>query len=112
MVLTGLGPPQGQIAQLRYVRLVYCNDQPPAWAVSGEIYYTNPHTDQTVLTNDSALPYILGGHCVRKPTEANLAAYHQAGNLRNDILARLSDFYRAEHIRRNDDDAGAQPNLH
>ena len=107
LVLTGIEPPADGSVQLRYLRPPWRGGQPVDWAASGRIHYAADHTTQV-----DALPYILGGRCVRKPTEAVLASYQRAGNLTDLTLNDLWDLYRAEGIRWDDDDAGGQPGLH
>lgn len=107
--LAGLSPPSGPTAQMRYVRLRSQIPQAPSWATSGQIYYANDRHPDAV---DEPLPFILGGRCVRKPTPAALAAYHQAGYLMDLSLVDLQALYRAEGIRWDDDAGGAQPELH
>jgi hypothetical protein len=96
LVVTGLGAPPGQQAQLRYVRLLSPNRQlvemaPPAWAVSGEIHYSNDHTGDAPAAGDlGRLPYILGGRDVRVPNDQVMGLYRQAGFLRQVMTAELS----------------------
>ncbi len=97
LVLAGLSPPVGDVAgaQLRYVRLLHQVDQPPAWAVSGAIHYANAWTGGL---DGPVTPYILGGRCVRPPSEAVLSEYKAAGVLRDYTLGDLMELYRAEGI--------------
>lgn len=98
LVLTGLNPPEGQDAQLRYVRLLSPRrgrTLPPAWATSGEIFYGNPVTG---AVDESPLPWILGGRDVRLPTESTLDDYQRAGYLRGLTANQLRNLYAAEGI--------------
>ncbi len=96
LVLAGLKPPPpGVGAQLRYVRLLHDVREAPSWAVSGRIYYANPSTGPTT---EPATPYILGGNCVRPPSEAVLSEYKAAGVLDDYTLGDLMELYRAEGI--------------
>ncbi|MEX0744827.1 MAG: hypothetical protein WD118_04425 [Phycisphaeraceae bacterium] len=99
LVLRGLTAPRDGQAQLRYVRLVSRNQpssEPPAWATSGRIVYSNPHTG---ATPGPQLPYILGGNCVRPPTTAALQGYHHSGHLLELTTNDLRELYRQEDIR-------------
>ncbi|MFA9476824.1 hypothetical protein ACERK3_00825 [Phycisphaerales bacterium AB-hyl4] len=99
LVLRGLTAPRDGQAQLRYVRLVsrtQPTSTPPAWATSGRIVYSNPHTG---ATNGPQLPYILGGDCVRLPTSATMQDYHRSGHLLDLTTNDLRELYRQEDIR-------------
>jgi len=101
LVLAGLGPPldPNGPAQLRYIHLVSTpnpNIPPPDWAVSGQVLYKNPYTDAPA---GKTMPYILGGHDVRPPTQRVLDSYHRWGQLKGMTLADLRELYRAEGIR-------------
>ncbi len=114
LVLVGLGvPPRGN-TQLRYVHLVGGGpggglDRPPGWAVSGRVYYGN---DQTGPASDQPMPYILGGLCVRQPSDAGLRSYQQAGYLKGWTVAQLREAYRAKGIRLTVEDQMGQAGLH
>ena len=109
LLLTGLtAPPQGT-AQLRLIRLVSHQAQPPAWARTGRVHYAN---DRYSGDAPGALPFILGGRCVRRPSAEVLADYQRAGHLERFTVSRLRDLYRSEGISWDDDDAGAQPRRH
>ena len=110
MVLTGIAPPpHGRKVLLRYVRLVSSGAAAPSWAESGRIYYAN---DSTPAAVPSDLPYILGGHCVRPPTDQILKSYQDAGFLRHMSLGQLDELYRLEGIRTLPDTPQAQPTAH
>ena len=102
IVLTGLEPPAGRTAQLRYVRLVsgmpnaIGSGNAPGWATSGRIHYSNDRTGDAPGT--AAFPYILGGDDVRLPTDITLGRYRQAGYLRGVMTGELRDLYAAEGI--------------
>lgn len=99
--LVGLEPPgPGQPATLRYVRLLgghgaMDGDEPPAWTISGRIFYDNTATGPAAA---EALPYILGGRCVRPPDQAILDDYRKDAHLQETTLAELKELYRAEGI--------------
>lgn len=104
LVLSGLSAPASPAspeAQLRYVRLPHVrHGEPPRWATSGDIYYANPHTDATTgLEGLVHLPYILGGRCVRVPTQRSLETYRQSGHLYDMTLSDLRELYRLEQMR-------------
>ncbi len=44
------------------------------------------------------LPYILGGTCIQKPSQATLAKYQSAGHLTNMTTVELENLYREEGI--------------
>jgi len=105
------GPPAGRVFA-RYARL---NDKMGPWATSGVVRYSNDvsgetRTPATVGINNeqgvpfassarlASLPYILGGACVRVPTDRLLTEYQQAGFLRGVSLNDLVDLYKSEEI--------------
>jgi hypothetical protein len=100
MVLTNLlAPPPGKVPLLRYVRLVSPLDPkvgtPPAWATSGELVYYNQYGGPAGGRN---FPYILGGDCVRPPTDDVVASYHKSGYCKNMSLQDLVSLYKEEKI--------------
>jgi hypothetical protein len=104
LVLVAVGPPEPpQRVQLRYVRLVPTRSA-PAWTASGQMLYDNDFT--RCAADPTPLPYILGGHCVCKPSHEVLLRYQQAGFLQDLTLERLCDLYRAEGV--NLDQSGAE----
>ncbi|MFW6060515.1 MAG: hypothetical protein ACODAQ_10045 [Phycisphaeraceae bacterium] len=110
LVLAGLDAPTGAAAQLRYVRLLHTpGGAAPAWARSGEVFYGNPRTG---AAPGPQRPYILGGDCVRPPTQRLLEAYRAWGYLRNNTLAELRDLYRAERIVFDPEDQGGYAGRH
>ena len=108
-VLTGLSPPTGRTAQLRYVRLVYWPGNAAYWARAGKIVYSN---DRTGEAPGPQLPYILGGYCVRYPTQEALDSYHRSGYLLNLNLSDLKQLYRQEGIRIDPQDVQGTPGKH
>lgn len=108
MVLTGLSPPKGNRAALRYVRLLTAV-APPIWATTGRVAYTNEYE---VAPDGVMLPYILGGNDVRKPSYATLADYQRAGYLSGWSLDQLEQLYRDEGILWDANDAAGYPGLH
>jgi hypothetical protein len=97
LVLVAVGPPERpQRVQLRYVRLVP-GPPLPAWATSGQMLY---HNDFAGCNADpTPLPYILGGHCVCRPSHEALRRYQQTGFLQDLTFEGLCNLYRAEGIR-------------
>lgn len=113
LVLTGLNPPPpahgGSAAQLVYARLVSAAPAPPRWATSGDILYAN---DFAPRAGHITLPYILGGDCVRTPSEEVLEEYQKAGFLRDMTVTDLEQLYREEGIRWTIQDENGTPGLH
>ncbi len=110
MVLAAVRAPRaGDPAGLRYVRLLTAGGAAPSWAAEGRIHYANDATPAAVRSN---LPYVLGGNCVRPPTEQVLRDYQSAGFLRDFSLGRLEDLYREEGIRTQPRTPLAQPGRH
>lgn len=117
IVLTGLTPPpQGQKAQLRYVRLVtpasLQSIAPPPWLVSGRVLYSNDYGPADSSERLANVPYILGGHSVRTPSEQALDDAQQAGVLRDYTAARLRELYRSEGIITSVEDDEGTTGLH
>lgn len=100
LVLVGLRPPPNGQVQARYVQMVSAGgadgSAAPAWAVSGRVEYGN---DAVAADIEPRLPYVLGGRCVRVPSEAVFQAYRRAGYFRGMTRGDLEDAYRAEGIR-------------
>lgn len=80
-------------AQLRYLRIPTVQT---AWATSGRVLYGNDATGE--IAGPENFPYILGGRCVRVPTDEVLASYRRSGYLKNTTLEELIDLYREEGI--------------
>lgn len=81
-------------AKLHYVRLPI---RTGAWATSGQTYY--PNDDVNEGTAPTA-PYILGGTCVRTPSDTVLESYHRAGVLTEfSSVIELEQLYRDEGIK-------------
>ena len=106
LTLTGLTAPPSGTVQFRYVRLP-AEGAATHWANSGAILYTNdraattfpaPPTATPSLSDNLALPYILGGRCVRTPNEQVLSDYQRAGFLAGFTLNDLLDLYKEENI--------------
>jgi hypothetical protein len=110
-----LDPPEGSAIRLCYVRLTSDNgtfielDQAPEWATSGLTLYSN---DRDPDAGSRKFPFILGGDCVRSPSEASLAAYKQAGFLTDMTLGELEELYRAEGITWESSDYGSVEGMH
>ncbi len=109
LAVAGLSPPKGPAAQLRYVRLVGNGYYAPVWVNSGQILYSN---DSSGEAPGPQLPYILGGHCVRTPSEEVLESYRRSGYLRDVTLDELEALYRAEGIAYDVRQEGGTPGLH
>ena len=92
MLLTTLSPPTHGECQLRYLRLPMVA---APWTTNGQIVYSN---DITGEAPGDQLPYILGGRCVRMPTQETLSAYQRSGYLRELALNDLLEIYREEGI--------------
>ncbi len=99
LVLPGIDPPdRDERIQFKYVRL---NDAPvaPAWAVSGRVVYANDHTGVPRGVSDADMkPFVMGGRCVRAPTEEVLNEYQAAGHLEGYRLVDLQNLYRDEGV--------------
>ena len=134
LTLAGLGPPSGRGAQLRYVRLLSTPGGAPEWAASGRVMYSNEFTGATnepfffdrpagvtadgkpaaqqVVQFNGQLPYILGGNCVRPPTDEALASYQRSGFLLGMSTVELRNLYKEEGIVFDPREEGGEPGLH
>lgn len=88
------GPPPGRTFA-HYVRLP---ESAGAWATSGVVRYSTDATGPVDESVAARVPWILGGLCVRTPSEAALRDYQSAGVLREVSLQDLVDLYREEGI--------------
>ncbi len=79
--------------RLWYVRLPTTG---AAWANASGVYYSNDSTGR--VTDAPDLPYILGGHCVRTPSEKVLREYQQAGLPGWVNVADLERMYAEEGV--------------
>lgn len=95
LVLPALTPPSdsGEL-QLFYARLPMVA---APWATSGRVRYLTDSVDVPAL--HPTLPFILGGRCVRTPSESLMDEYRRAGLPADVTLAQLMDLYRAENIQ-------------
>ena len=110
LTLTDLdSPPDGERLQLRYVRL-NTGRSAPSWATSGRVLYANDRHEGFVAGGD--LPYILGGRCVRTPSDDVLRDYQASGYLAGFTLAELEGLYRDEGISLELADQWPRPDLH
>ena len=110
LVLAGLSPPSDKTANLRYVHLNGPSPVSYRWPTSGQILYAN---DFAPNAGRVALPYILGGDCVRIPSESALDAYHRAGFLREMTTpSEIEQLYREEGIRYTIQDENGTPSKH
>ncbi len=94
MVLSAIDPPAAGDIQLRYVRIPPYTT--PPWLSRGVVIYANEYYQGEVAGD--GLPYILGGRCVRPPTQETLQRYQRAGNLLTMTTVELENLYRAEGI--------------
>jgi hypothetical protein len=96
LCMTDLKPLGENGLLVRHVRLTDPTHQAP-WMTERETYY---HTDVSRATapDRRCLPYILGGHCVRRPSRAVLEEYQRAGYLEDLTLAELEELYHEEGI--------------
>jgi len=60
------------------------------------VLYSNDGYEGGVAGDE--LPYILGGTCVRIPTDQTMDRYHRAGNLLDLTASDLRNLYREEGI--------------
>ena len=84
--------------RVHYLRLLTSPDgdqEPPQWAQLAQRHYTDEHGQTDLEPN---LPYILGGRCVRPPSEEVLASYQEAGFLQDLTLDDLRELYELENI--------------
>lgn len=121
MVIPDVPAPPDSRVFARYVRL---GENMGGWASSAQVLYSNdvsgaarvmPAMGPATVQYDEAgnavrvaapslparaadLPYILGGACVRLPTEETLSAYQRAGFLQGFSLNDLIDLYKEEGI--------------
>ena len=107
LVLAGIRRPERGVL-VRSVRLVG-GGNPPHWATSGRIEYLN---DLSADRDRPALPWILGGNCVRTPTYDVLACYQRSGFLKDMSLSNLEDLYREEGIEISGPESRVIPGLH
>ncbi len=94
--LHGVDPP----ARLQTLQVVHArvpnNSRARSWTLVERVLYANDEYEAPVEGDD--LPYILGGRCVRAPSEAVLTHYQRAGNLLHMTLAELENLYREEGV--------------
>jgi hypothetical protein len=95
LVLPDLAPPdERERLQFKYIRLNR-SASPPAWATSGRVYWANEHSGPV---SGADRPYILGGTCVRPPSQSVLDEYHAAGQLLDLSLVDLENLYFDEGL--------------
>jgi hypothetical protein len=101
MVLTNIpAPAPGKPPILRYVRLVspLPSGRPaaaPPWATVGQPAYYNEYGGPAGGRN---FPWVLGGDCVRPPTQEVLNGYRRAGYCKDLELQDLVAIYKEEKI--------------
>lgn len=94
LVLAGVpAPPEGEVL-FRYVRLA---PNQGAWAASGRVLYASDAAPAAIAPQDN-YPWILGGRCVRTPSEEVLSEYQENGFLRGMNVSELVELYRDEGI--------------
>lgn len=105
LLLTDLAPPAApERLAVRHVRMPSMDGGLDGrWVTAGRTVYSNDVADADegvggVGGAGGAMPYILGGRCVRRPSAETMARYHAAGNLRELTTADLENLYRAEGI--------------
>ena len=100
LVLAGIDPParagEVQLKYVRWVDLPALKDGSIPWTVSGDVLYASDSFAGEVPGDE--LPWILGGRCVRTPTQATLDLYQAKGQLRDYDVDRLREIYAAEGI--------------
>lgn len=109
LTVTGINPPTGPEALLRYIRLPL-GDRfgETRWATSGEILYGNVHEP---FAGERPFPFVLGGDCALPPTYDALKKYQDAGYLRGWTIGDLQGIYIDEGIEI-DAPLGTQPGRH
>jgi len=96
IVLPAMDMPREKM-QLRYVRVPSRTyEGAGSWMASGTVVYANDQFQGRVAGDE--LPYILGGTCMQKPSQATLAKYQSAGHLTNMTTVELENLYREEGI--------------
>jgi hypothetical protein len=98
LVLPAMSPPDSPDKfMVRYVKMgtgrEWGGGEP--WA-AGQIVYANDECEARIPGDD--LPYILGGHCVRRPSSETMEHYQSAGNLVGMTSSDLENIYREEGI--------------
>ncbi len=96
LCMTGLKPLGEKDLLVRHVRLSEPVHQAP-WMTDRKTYYVTDAGPATA-PDRRCLPFILGGHCVRRPSRAVLAEYQRAGYLQDMTLAELEELYHEENI--------------
>jgi hypothetical protein len=99
LLLPAVPRPRSGNIDLHYIRLPETG-QP--WQTADTVRYANDAAaTSAAATNpaDDLTPWILGGRCVRTPTDASVARMHAAGILTSLSLRDLQDLYREEGIR-------------
>ncbi len=90
----------GTVARLHYVRLPSAAG---AWATQPAQYWGDgmaPPAGPGVSPAEINAPYILGGRCVRTPSDSVLDSYHRAGILTEIMsVSALEQLYRDEGIK-------------
>ncbi|MDX2115789.1 MAG: hypothetical protein SFZ24_09275 [Planctomycetota bacterium] len=96
LVLPGVPAPESdQALSLRYIRVPMAVEA-ERWARAGRVAYANDSYAGRVPGDD--LPYILGGRCVRRPSDETLRRYQSSGNLLDMTVNDLAELYRLEGI--------------
>jgi len=96
VVLPAMTEPEGaEQMQLAYARLP-SDGSSPGWATAGRVLYANDVTGP--VSESPAVPYVLGGRCVRTPSRALAAEYRRAGLPEWFGYDELLQLYREEGI--------------
>lgn len=96
MTLVNVRPPaDSKQVQVRYVRFPF-EARAEAWMSAGRVRWAHDGYDAPVEGQD--LPYILGGRCVRTPSERSLSDYQRAGHLQGFTVVELENLYREEGL--------------
>lgn len=101
------GPALPGPARLHYLRLPMVSTN---WATTGRWFYLH---DFVPSPPAASIPYILGGTCVRTPSDSVLDSYHRAGVLREiTSVQQLRELYELEGIKILQGGPNTQPGAH
>lgn len=95
LTIPALNPPATGAIAMHYIRIP-SSSSGRSWQWPGDVIYANDAIAARI--QGDALPYILGGRCVRTPSLDVLREYQAAGYLRDLSLAELESLYRDEGI--------------
>ena len=106
-----LNPGHDGSVAVHYARLQSASaagNTPLPWWDAAPRQYHSPHGPSEM---EPVLPFILGGRCVRPPSDAVLAEYHEAGFLHDLTLDDLRELYELEGIQ-TEFEHGSMPGRH